>query len=52
MIDALKAMTASTEKAAKALAIMAGVVQEQRSEIERLRKIIEETAPHRLEESK
>lgn len=37
MIDALEAMTASVDKATKALAIMADVVQEQRIEIERLR---------------
>lgn len=37
MIGALEAMTASTEKAAEALEIMAGIVQKQRIEIDRLR---------------
>lgn len=37
MIGALEAMTASAEKAAKALEIMSDVVQEQRVEIDRLR---------------
>lgn len=40
MIGALEAMTASAEKAAKALEIMSDVVQEQRIEIERYRKTL------------
>lgn len=50
MIGALEAMTKATETAAKALSIMADLVEKQRAENEKLRKIIEEYAPHRLKE--
>ena len=50
MIDALTAMNISVEAAAKALTIMADLVEKKSAENAKLRKIVEECAPHRLKE--
>jgi hypothetical protein len=50
MIGALEAMTKATETSAKALNIMADLVEKMSAENAKLRKIVEECAPHRLKE--
>ncbi len=48
--DALTALNVSVEAAAKALTIMADLVEKTSAENAKLRKIVAECAPHRLKE--